>query len=522
VRVRPATRRCVGRVTPTPHTAATLEREAPVRTPSRRWPRRSPKRAFRSPAESAPSVREIPEGGYTQATYRRDAIYRRSLALADALSAGIALVVGVLLLGSDTVSPAALAAIPAVVLVGKVAGLYDRDEHLLKKGTLDEAPQLFWVATLYTLLIFLAGDYIVDGEFGRGQAVALWGLLFAFMLVTRCAARRVARAIAPEERCLVLGDHQVAAWLTSKVNASPGVKTRIVGRVPLDRDPPGANGLPILGRTGGLGLVLAEHDIDRVIIAPGESDAEHILDAIRLVKALGVKVSVLPRLFEVVGSSVEFDQIDGMTLLGVRRYGLANSSALLKRALDITGASVLLLLLAPLMLLISLAIKLDSRGPVLFRQRRMGRGNVPFEMLKFRTMVDGADAQKAALQARNEAGGGLFKIENDPRVTRVGRFVRRTSLDELPQLLNVLRGDMALVGPRPLVIDEDRLVEGWQRRRLLLTPGMTGLWQIYGSARIPLNEMVKIDYLYGANWSLWLDIKILMRTVPFVLGRRGL
>jgi exopolysaccharide biosynthesis polyprenyl glycosylphosphotransferase len=502
-------------------TAATPQREAPAPGPSRRWPRRTVRRP-RGPAVLPPLVREIPEGGCTASTSRRDTLYRRSLASADALSAAVALVVGVLLLGSDGVSPAALAAIPAVVLVGKIAGLYDRDEHLLKKGTLDEAPQLFWVATLYTLLIFLAGDYIVEGEFGRGQAVALWSLLFAFMLITRCAARRVARALAPEERCLVLGDHEVAGWLAAKLQASPGVKTRIAGRVPLERDPPGANGLPILGGADRLGLVLAEHDIDRVIIAPGESDAEHILDAIRLVKSLGVKVSVLPRLFEVVGSSVEFDQIDGMTLLGVRRYGLSTSSALLKRSLDITGSSVLVLLVGPLMLAIALAIKLDSRGPVLFRQRRMGRANVPFEMLKFRTMVDGADAQKAALRARNEAGGGLFKIEKDPRVTRVGRFLRRTSLDELPQLLNVFRGDMALVGPRPLVIDEDRLVEGWQRRRLLLTPGMTGLWQIYGSARIPLNEMVKIDYLYGANWSLWLDVKILLRTVPFVVGRRGL
>jgi exopolysaccharide biosynthesis polyprenyl glycosylphosphotransferase len=500
----------------------TTERPRPVSPAQRRRGRRAIRVPFMFSTRPSATVGEIPEGGANEASFRRDTIYRRSLALADVLSAAVALVIGVLLLGSDSVSPGALAAIPAVGLVGKVAGLYDRDEHLVKKATLDEAPQLFWVATLYTLLVFLTGDYIVDGEFGRSQALGLWSLLFASMLVTRCAARRFARAIASEERCLVLGDHEVATWLAAKVEASHGVKTQIVGRVPLERDPLGANGLPILGGTDRLGLVLTQYDIDRVIIAPGGSDAEHILDAIRLVKSLGVNVSVLPRLFEVVGSSVEFDQIDGMTLLGVRRYGLSTSSAALKRALDVAGASLLLFLLGPLMLMIALAIKLDSQGPVLFRQRRMGRGNVPFEMLKFRTMIEGADAQKAALIARNEAGGGLFKIENDPRVTRVGRFVRRTSLDELPQLLNVLRGDMALVGPRPLVIDEDRLVEGWQRRRLMLTPGMTGLWQIYGSARIPLNEMVKIDYLYGANWSLWLDVKILLRTVPFVLGRRGL
>jgi lipopolysaccharide/colanic/teichoic acid biosynthesis glycosyltransferase len=172
--------------------------------------------------------------------------------------------------------------------------------------------------------------------------------------------------------------------------------------------------------------------------------------------------------------------------------------------------------------MIAVAIKLISPGPVFFRQRRMGKDNVPFEMLKFRTMVDGAEYHKPALMDRNEAGGGLFKIQDDPRVTRVGRLLRRTSLDELPQLFNVIRGDMALVGPRPLVIDEDSQIEGWRRRRLLLTPGMTGLWQVFGSARIPMNEMVKIDYLYGANWSLWLDVKVLLRTVPFVLGRRGL
>ena len=172
--------------------------------------------------------------------------------------------------------------------------------------------------------------------------------------------------------------------------------------------------------------------------------------------------------------------------------------------------------------MIAMAIKIDSRGPAFFRQRRVGRNDEVFEIYKFRTMVEDADAQRADLADRNEAGGGLFKITDDPRITRVGRFLRRTSLDELPQLLNVLRGDMALVGPRPLVVDEDCLIEGLHRHRLLVPPGVTGLWQIFGSARIPLNEMVKIDYLYGANWSLWLDIKILLRTVPFMLGQRGL
>jgi exopolysaccharide biosynthesis polyprenyl glycosylphosphotransferase len=259
-----------------------------------------------------------------------------------------------------------------------------------------------------------------------------------------------------------------------------------------------------------------------VIIAPGSHDQDEVLQAIRVFKALGVKVSVVPRLLEVVGSSSTFDEVDGMTLLGVRQYGLSKSSELLKRSMDIAGASVALLLLGPLLIGLAVAVKIDSRGPVFFRQPRIGRRGQRFGMIKFRSMVRDADRVKEQLRQRNEAEGGLFKITDDPRMTRVGRLLRPASLDELPQLLNVLMGHMSLVGPRPLVPDEDALIEGWQRRRLTVRPGMTGLWQIYGSSRIPMQEMVKIDYMYGANWSIWLDLKILLRTVPHVLYRRGL
>ena len=167
------------------------------------------------------------------------------------------------------------------------------------------------------------------------------------------------------------------------------------------------------------------------------------------------------------------------------------------------------------------AIKLDSRGPVFFRQTRIGRSGHPFSVLKFRSMRRDADQLKESLRDRNEQDEGLFKIADDPRVTRVGRLLRRTSLDELPQLFCVLRGDMSLVGPRPLVPEEDRQIRGWHRRRLQLTPGMTGPWQVLGSSRIPLHEMVTLDYLYVANWSIWSDAKILLRTVDTVLSRRG-
>lgn len=203
-------------------------------------------------------------------------------------------------------------------------------------------------------------------------------------------------------------------------------------------------------------------------------------------------------------------------------FDLRRSSMQLKRALDLLGASLGLLALAPLMIAFAVAIKLDSRGPVLFRQVRVGRHGRRFHMLKFRTMIPDADALKDSLRHRNEARGGLFKIARDPRVTRVGGFLRRSALDELPQLLNVVKGEMSLVGPRPLVIEEDERIEGWCRRRLELMPGMTGPWQILGPTRVSLGEMVAIDYLYIADWSLWKDIKILLLTIPHVLGRRGL
>jgi len=226
--------------------------------------------------------------------------------------------------------------------------------------------------------------------------------------------------------------------------------------------------------------------------------------------------------------SSPLDGSRGFVGLGVRHrpagrgIAYARGPSALKRAFDLLGASIGLLAISPLMVAFAVAIKLDSRGPVFFRQLRVGRHGQRFHMVKFRTMVPNADALKDSLRHRNEAQEGLFKIAEDPRVTRMGRLLRKSALDELPQLLNVLRGEMSLVGPRPLVIEEDERIEGWHRRRLELTPGMTGPWQILGPTRVPIKEMVAIDYLYVANWSLWTDIKILLRTVPHVLARRGM
>jgi lipopolysaccharide/colanic/teichoic acid biosynthesis glycosyltransferase len=210
-----------------------------------------------------------------------------------------------------------------------------------------------------------------------------------------------------------------------------------------------------------------------------------------------------------------------MTLMGLRGLTRTRSSLLLKRAIDVCGAGLGLLVLSPLLGVIAVLVRLTSPGPVLFAQRRIGKHNTPFRMLKFRTMYEGADRLKAELAHLNEAAEPMFKIARDPRVTPLGRFLRRTSIDELPQLWNVLRGEMSLVGPRPLIPSEDAHVIGWHRDRLDLTPGLTGPWQVMGRTSIPFQEMIKLDYLYVAEWSLWNDAKLLLRTAPVVLGAKG-
>ncbi|HEX8646070.1 MAG TPA: exopolysaccharide biosynthesis polyprenyl glycosylphosphotransferase [Thermoleophilaceae bacterium] len=470
-------------------------------------------------AEVRTPARPIREGDRTREVLGRDALVRRLLAGADVLAAALALNVAILS-GGASPTLAVVVAILMVVPIGKILGLYDRDEHVLHKTTLDEAPTLLQVAMIHAVSAWLLDGVLASGALGKPQVVLAWLLLFVSMGTFRTIARRIGLTAAPAERLLVLGSSDEADRMREKLATLKPLKAEVVGRVPVARERRAERGEDVLGIMEDLDYVLAVNRVDRVVICPHGGDSHAMLDTIRLVKGLGVKVSLMPRLFEVVGTSVEFDQLGGLTLLGLRRYDLSKSSAMLKRVFDVVGASTVLVVLAPLFATIAVAIKLTSHGPVFFRQRRIGRGGEAFAMFKFRTMYDGADRQKAELRHRNEADG-FFKITDDPRVTSVGRWLRKASLDELPQLLNVLRGEMSLVGPRPLVDEEDSRIEGWFRRRLDITPGMTGAWQVLGSSRIPMRDMVTIDYLYRTNWSLWLDLKILLRTVPHVLLRRG-
>jgi exopolysaccharide biosynthesis polyprenyl glycosylphosphotransferase len=479
-----------------------------------------------------------------ETTRQRDSLFRRGLACADMVSVALSLSISAVVLGNDGLALASLGALPLIVVVAKAKGLYDRDEHLIRKDTLDEAPALFGVATVAALLLWLSGNLLIDGELGRRQVLGTWILLFASMTCARAIARHLAARLSVRERCLLVGDADAARELGEKFRISRVTNAELIGWMPM---PPGLAGHPVNGNGNGLngnGLngnghaangngnngtsalealaaVFDQRDVHRVVIAPWARDSDELLDMIRGIKARGLKVSVLPGVSRLAGSSVELDRLDGTTLLGMRRFEITQSSRLLKRGFDLLATVPALIVLSPLFAAIAAAIRLGSPGPILFRQQRVGRGGREFEMLKFRSMVNGADSRKEELRHLNESADGFFKIARDPRVTPLGRLMRRLSLDELPQLINVVRGEMSLVGPRPLIPDEDRRIEGWHRRRLDIAPGITGHWQALGSSRVPLAEMVKLDYQYVADWSLWSDVRILLRTVPLVTSRQN-
>ena len=454
------------------------------------------------------------------AAHLRDSLYRRLIALADLFAVAISLAVCLGWAGDERLEPLALALPILFVITVKALGLYERDEHLLHKTTLDEVPALFGLSAITALAVWLTSGAFVDGNVDQAQIAGLWAMLFLALLTFRPLARVTARSLTPPERCLLIGDTKTADYVREKLALSHSVKAELVGSVPA----PGRAGDRLrveLPRE--LRPLMASDRIDRVILAVDSDGRDDLLYLIRELKSYGVKVSVLPEASSIAGSAVELDHLHGMTLLGMRRFEITQSSRLVKRTFDIVGSSLVLLITSPILLTIAIAIRLDSPGPALFRQHRVGRNGREFVMLKFRSMVNEAEQLRDELEHLNEGADGLFKIADDPRVTRVGRFIRRTQLDELPQLLNVLRGEMSLVGPRPLIPEEDRRIEGWYRRRLEIRPGMTGHWQILGSSqRLSLNEMVKLDYLYLANWSLWSDIRLLLRTIPFVVSRRGL
>ena len=447
---------------------------------------------------------------------RREAVFRRSLVVADVVAFFGAFLIGPVGVGGATPNFAVAAVPVALVAIVKAMGLYDRDANTLAKRTLTELPSLIGVASLITLITWLSAPLMFAEDPSR-TAVATFGLAFlALLILARTAARENARRSAAPERCLLVGRGPSIDELSEKLTGSRVVKAELRGAPAEVHDAHGTgSALP-----AGLMERIDEDEIERVVLMADLIESGDLLETIRSLQLRGVRVSLLPRTARVPGSAVELDQVDGMNLFGVKGCEITRSSRILKRSLDISVSLGTLIVLSPLLAAIAVAVRLDSRGGVIYRQVRVGCHGQEFSILKFRTMVEGADAGRERLAADN-AAAPLFKVVDDPRVTRVGGWLRRTSLDELPQLLNVLRGEMSLVGPRPLVPEEDRLVLGHYRARLEVSPGMTGHWQVLGSWRIPLGEMVKLDHQYVANWSLWGDLELLLRTLGHVLRRRG-
>ena len=270
-----------------------------------------------------------------------------------------------------------------------------------------------------------------------------------------------------------------------------------------------------------LPTILEQFSPDELILSEADFDERTVLDVVERAHRAGVKVRLAPSTTELLVQKGEYAPGQGVLLFDLRPPILTGSGWVAKRAFDLLGSALIVILGLPLWLLIALAIKLDSRGPVFYVDRRIGVGEREFGMLKFRTMVVDAPKLQAELEEANEASGALFKIRDDPRVTRVGRVLRRFSIDELPQLVNALRGQMSLVGPRPLPLRDYELLEDWHRARYLVLPGMTGLWQISGRSGLSFDDLVRLDFAYLENWSIWLDISIIARTLPAVLSGRG-
>jgi len=332
------------------------------------------------------------------------------------------------------------------------------------------------------------------------------------------AARRVVSALVTPRRgvrrVVILGTGRVATSVAARLQRCSHVC--VVGMV--DDDPQDGSG--VLGSYGELPELCARYDVDDVVVAFSRRPTHETLE---LLRGLDDRVSVwvVPRLYELVSWRSAVAELHGMPLLDVAPGQAGRAARAVKRLFDVAVASALLVILSPVFAAVALAIKASSPGPVIFRQFRSGRDRRPFRIYKFRTMRVGAEQQRAALAQQNHVDGPIFKMKHDPRVTRVGEWLRQTSLDELPQLFNVLRGEMSLVGPRPFPIEESEKITGWAQIRFTVPPGMTGLWQVSGRNALSYDDLRHLDYVYAASWSFLWDLRILLQTPASVLHRRG-
>jgi exopolysaccharide biosynthesis polyprenyl glycosylphosphotransferase len=440
----------------------------------------------------------------------RDVRRRRMLALADV---GAAAVASLLVTGSTTGAMWAVALLPAWVLIAKLFGLYDRDQRSIRHLTIDEMSVIAaWVAA-GTAMLGLLLSLTPAGPVKLSVLAAAWLAVTVVAGMLRGTVRWLWRHTTPRELTAVLGEGELASAARRKLELFPDMHLRLVDN----------GGLPLNGMKADRAASLRELvlGLDRVIVAMEWIDPELIGQLAGICRDEQVKLSVVSPLRGRAGASPHLSAVAELPVLEYDTRDPSRSTMLIKRVFDLFVSASTLVVLAPLFPLVALAIKLDSRGPVFFTQRRAGRGGVPFRMYKLRTMVAGAERALPDVVALEDLPEPMFKLRADPRVTRTGRLLRRFSLDELPQLVNVLRGDMSIVGPRP---EQVELVERYlpeHRFRLDLSPGMTGPMQVYGRGDLDFSERLEVEFDYVENVSLARDVSILFQTIPVVLRGNG-
>ena len=347
-------------------------------------------------------------------------------------------------------------------------------------------------------------------------------LAMAVLVTSRTALRFTARSARKRgfngHVYAVVGTGALAGQMVERFALHPQWGYTFAGHIRLDDTPsPG----PVLGDLADLGTILEEHVLDEIVFAVPRDRMNDLDDAIATCEELGVGVRICLDMLHNGPSRMSIEDVGGVPTLALIRTPTKAVALALKRVFDVAASLTALILLAPVLLATALAIRLDSPGPIFFRQRRVGQNGRTFDMLKFRSMCGDAEARLKSLRAFNEMSGPVFKMTNDPRVTRVGRFIRRTSIDELPQFWNVLSGEMSVVGPRPPVPSEVKQYKRWQRRRLSVKPGITCTWQVSGRNEINFDQWMELDLAYIDNWSIWSDVTIIARTIPAVLRARG-
>ncbi len=483
-------------------------------------------------------VPRLPQGraAEKQTVRRRGWVVRRALVAADLAGLLVAFTLTQLVFGSgsgaeDTFGLHAeailfAATLPVWLLLAKLYRLYDRDEERTDHSTSDDVIGVFHLVTVCTwLLAAIAAVSFTNADFTR--LLLFWAAAIAFIVLARALARGLARrAAAYRQRAVIVGTDDVAQLLARKLLRHDEYSVDVLGFVGSSADErrDSVAHLPLVGTAAELPELVDRLDVDRVIIAFPDDETDLVALA-RSLRQRDVQVDIVPRLHEVVGPTVDTHTIEGTQLIGLPPAKLRRSDRALKRTLDVAIASLALLVTAPFFAIVAWRIKRDSPGPVFFRQTRLGMGMQPFQLLKFRTMrADTTEEEHRSYVGRamdpwgDPEATGLYKLDRDDAVTPVGRWLRRTSLDELPQLLNVLRGEMSLVGPRPCIPYETELFASHHFERFLVPAGMTGLWQVKARAHSTFREALDLDVTYAHGWSFGLDVRLLLQT-PLQLFR---